>query len=900
MSIFAGTTSSSQSRVKGRAPSSIHDVADHSSMFDPASAYVVNALQANRHPFAEDLASDPALSLAFGGQFTADRLDVPLRYASANPSIGEHVGGQVRSFVPPIAAEMATTSRSPTDDLYTSQWYLGLLGGIEKVWADYTGSGVKVGVYDSGVQYSHYDLDDNYDASLHVTVDGVTYDGDYRPYSGPHGTSVAGIIAAERNGVGAVGVAYDASLTGVNIFDPFSGGGVDPGIFINADDLDRFFLAVEQSAKFDVVNHSWGSNPLYLPDNGRGEGTFADRLHDAITLAAETGRHGLGTVQVKAAGNHGLDTQGEGAALDRHFIIVGAYREVDGSSSYYSARGGGLLISAPSNDYSFLGGTGVVTTDLLGRDGYNLTADPGGFHDFTDNFGGTSAATPVVTGVVALMFDANADLGWRDVREILAASASLPVPFETGQTFVDYFGPVILNEGRFALNGDENWNGGGKHFSPDYGYGAVNAFGAVRMAEVWSLFGDAKTSANEVSYGSPVYDINIRVPSPARRDIWTEENYQSDFDGTPVSFTFQVGQDIRIEHLDFTMAYDFGYKPTDEFPLHLQGNLDGWKIRLTSPDGTQVFVDTGIYLERFAEFDGTEQSWTFGFAGFIGEGSAGTWTVEVEDPFAYNLGFVRTVQAQFYGSEIDADDVYHYTDEFFTMAAIAGEEGRAQLSDDGGTDWIDAAAVTADIALDLRNGATTRFGGVDAFSLAPGSVVENGVTGDGDDQLTGNSVDNALYGMRGRDVIRGYGGDDHLDGGSGRDRLIGARGADVLEGGEGGDDLNGGMGADVFVFDNRTDTGRDRIVGFGSDDLILTTVGLVERNDDGVVRSNGRGVFGLAGGGTVTISDDLDGSLTRLEFDGVIQKGEISYHVYSQIGSSAGLSQAALVMDFPT
>lgn len=883
--------------ARGRLRSDRYDGAEVATAFDPADAYAVNAIDGNRDQPVRHLASDPALSLATGGQFTADRFDLPLRYASADGLIGDHATGRLDAIAPPSAVQAA--ARPPRDDLYASQWYLGLLGGIEKVWADYTGTGVKVGVYDSGVQYTHYDLNDNYDASLHVTVDGITYDGDYRPYSGPHGTSVAGIIAAERNGVGAVGVAYDAGLTGVNIFDPFSGGGTDPGIFINADDLDRFFVAVEQSAKFDVVNHSWGSNPLYLPDNGRGEGTFADRLHDAITLAAETGRHGLGTVQVKAAGNHGLDTQGEGAALDRHFIIVGAYREVDGSSSYYSARGGGLLISAPSNDYSFLGGTGVVTTDLLGRDGYNLTADPGGLHDFTDNFGGTSAATPVVTGVVALMLDANAELGWRDVREILASSATLPVPFETGQTFVDYFGPVILNEGRFALNGDENWNGGGKHFSPDYGYGAVNAFNAVRMAEVWSLFGEPKTSANEVAYSTPVYDINIKVPSSARRDIWTEENYQSDFDGKPVSFTFEVRQDVKIEHLDFVMTYDFGYKPTEDFPTHFQGNLDGWKIRLTSPDGTQVFVDTGIYLERFAEFEGTEQTWTFGFAGFIGEGSAGTWTVEVEDPFAYNLGFVRTVQAEFYGSAIDTDDVYHYTDEFFTMAAIDGEDGRALLTDDGGVDWIDAASVTADIVLDLRSGATTLFGGVDAFTLAATSVVENGVTGDGDDRLGGNTVDNALYGMRGGDLLRGFGGDDHLVGGAGKDRLIGANGADVLEGGAGNDYLDGGRGGDVFLFDNRTDSGRDRIAGFGADDLFLTTVGLADGNGDGIIRSNGRGIFGLAGGGSVSIAGDDGGAVPLLEFDGIVEQGDTRYYVYSQIESSVDTTRAMLVLDLP-
>lgn len=839
----------------------------------------------------QDFAVDVSVRLAPSGPSNADvlrSLDGPaapwtpeVKLGFYNPIAGAPARAVETGTSVAVGTPASAAATSPTDPLYPSQWHLGLLGGIEKVWADYTGEGVHVGVYDSGIQYDHPDLNGNYDAALELTIDGVTYDGDYRPLSGAHGTAVAGIIAAERNGVGTVGVAYDASLTGVNIFDPFSGGGLDSGIYVNGQNLDLFFRAIAESARFDVVNHSWGGAPLYVPENGREEGTFASRLHNAITFAAETGRGGLGTVQVKAAGNDGLDVEGEGSQTDRHFIIVGAYREVDGSASYYSNRGGGLLISAPSSDYSIIGGTGVVTTDLVGRDGYNLAADPGGVHDYTDSFGGTSAAAPVVSGVVSLMLDANADLGWRDVREILASSATTPVPFETGQTFVDYFGPVILNEGRFAFNGDTNWNGGGKHFSPDYGYGAVNAFNAVRMAEVWNLFGEAKTSANEVAYSTPVYDIDLKVPSP-RRDIWTEENYQSDFDGKPVSFTFEVGGDVRIEHLDFVMTYDFGYKPSEAFPIREQGNLDGWKIRLTSPDGTQVFVDTGVYLERSTSFEGTEQTWTFGFAGFIGEGSAGTWTVEVEDPFARDLGFVRTVQANFYGSEISSDDVFHFTDEFFAMAAVAGEDGRTTLTDsDGGIDWIDAAAITDAVSLSLRAGAVTMFGDKEAFTITAGSLIENAVTGDGDDRLSGNRSDNALHGMRGGDTLRGFGGND------------------MLEGGVGDDLLRGGSGHDVFLFDNRANAGRDRIGHLLADDVVVTTVALDDADGDGRISLGRGGVLDLGQGGAVTIAGEEGAAPRRLEFDGVFNEDGVQYFMYSTVGSNTDLANAGALLDLP-
>ena len=92
-------------------------------------------------------------------------------------------------------------------------------------------------------------------------------------------------------------------------------------------------------------------------------------------------------------------------------------------------------------------------------------------------FGGTSAAAPIVSGVVALMLDANPYLGYRDVQEILAYSAR--------QTSVT---------SGYQYNGATNWNGAGLHFSNDFGAGLVDAHAAVRLAETW---GPQHTPANE-------------------------------------------------------------------------------------------------------------------------------------------------------------------------------------------------------------------------------------------------------------------------------------------------------------------------------------------------------------------------------------------------------------------
>ena len=121
----------------------------------------------------------------------------------------------------------------PTDTLFNQQWHLqntGQNGGtpgvdinVTKVWDEFTGVGVHVGIWDDGVQYTHHDLDGNYDATLHIpnTSGGGIHDPLPQSVDSAHGTAVAGLIAGENNGVGTVGVAYGASITGVDMFfDP--------------------------------------------------------------------------------------------------------------------------------------------------------------------------------------------------------------------------------------------------------------------------------------------------------------------------------------------------------------------------------------------------------------------------------------------------------------------------------------------------------------------------------------------------------------------------------------------------------------------------------------------------------------------------------------------------------
>ncbi len=608
----------------------------------------------------------------------------------------------------------------PSDPLFASdvQWHLGYIGsfgflltksaaatgGIEAVWADYQGDDIDVGIWDDGVQQTHWDLSANYDASKQVTVSGTLNDGQPLTSTDGHGTSVAGLIAADDNGRGGVGIAHDAQITAIRIF-----GGADD---INSAWF-RYLLTLDSLGQFDVTNHSYGGTPDFYK--------YGDVAK--FETAAIAGRGGLGTVNLKSAGNSNIDGNGEALDASRFTVTVAAVGgNSTGNIASYSTYGAHVLVSAPAAS---------VTADLLGSTaGYNgLLSD-----DYTNGFGGTSAASPVTAGVVTLMLDANPELGWRDVQNILAYSAVGVGSLYSGVTANENFA--------WKWNGTGNWNGGGLHFSEDYGYGMVNAFNAVRMAEVWGiLHAQPATSANE-----------------ERASTGTLQAEQPITDLGTSSYRFTVAQDIALEHVALTVSLTHTY-------------FTDLRIRLISPDGTVMTLYDGS-TGNSSTSDGTF-TYTFGAEGFRGERSAGEWVLQIQDAYLYDTGTLKSVAFTGYGAVAESHSVYHYTNEILQAVQLPGQSGRAMLADtDGGTDWIDAAAMSADLVLMLAAGSTSMAGGMAFMTIAAETLIENAIAGDGGDRIEGNDVANVIYGMRGDDVLYGMAGDDRLFGGAGFDVAV--------------------------------------------------------------------------------------------------------------------------------
>lgn len=359
----------------------------------------------------------------------------------------------------------------PTDEYLDLQWALGNFGqdvgnpdfqpifgvpgediNVFPVWNQgLTGAGVVVQINDSGVEFTHPDLDDNIDPS--VQFDALAGDSNASPdlievfFDNAHGTAVAGIVGAEANGIGGVGVAPGVQLVPVRLIDTTI---LTPDPF---NDAFRF-----RTDLVDITQNSWGPGVVRGVAGPSPSELLA--LRDSI-IGPDAGRDGLGTIHVFSSGNSGefLDTANYNGWVNSRYTIGvtgvdhdGEYNNVDGTVTGYPESGSSVLVAAPTGSVPLLVGldtgvgSGIVTTDTTSDTGFNQDPLENGEQPnrdfledeaYTSRFNGTSAASPFVSGVVALMLEANPNLSWRDVQEILVRSSRQNAEFATQANGVD-------------------------------------------------------------------------------------------------------------------------------------------------------------------------------------------------------------------------------------------------------------------------------------------------------------------------------------------------------------------------------------------------------------------------------------------------------------------------------
>ena len=618
----------------------------------------------------------------------------------------------------------------PTDPLFSQQWFLHNTGqpilgkaqpaggpfndvNVTPVWPDYTGAGVLVAAVDDGFEKTHPDLAANYRPDL-------AYDfGEEKPGAAPdlpgdsHGTAVMGLMVAARNDIGGVGVAYGTTAVGYRVAVGYRTDGTRTAPLVSQFTQATAKMLVDGVG---VVNNSYGSVDATKPFD-----TASDQRdwQAAFKQLATEGRGGLGTVTVFAAGNERTtpnDAQpatfltSYDAAKTSPWILNVAATDPTGAVTDFSTPGPNILVSAP--------GTKIVTTDRQGSLGYNTRKNG----DYTDTsvgaFGGTSASAPIVSGVVALVLQANTNLGYRDVQEILAYSARTPASVTST-----------------AVSFSTDWNGGAHGYSPDAGFGNVDALAAVRLAETWDK---RSTAANLVMTTLP--GMGGSVPAGGTNILKTSPSFKPK---------------LRVQHVLVTVDLD-------------APNLSKVALSLMSsnlkPAEQQFWRTISLLMDRPKLLNPmTHLSYTFDTVAEWGStvSPIPNYMLQVTNSAASGPVTVNSFSVQLLGDLVTQDHTYVYTNEFAALAAT--DPSREKLDDAApGNHTVNAAAVMGNSVIDLRPGGTGSLGGT-YFETADGMTVKTAYTGDGNDRVYGNSMDNVLGAGRGINAI---------DGGSGQDTAV--------------------------------------------------------------------------------------------------------------------------------
>lgn len=322
----------------------------------------------------------------------------------------------------PLSTE--TAELTPNDPNFGLQWYLkntgqfqGSLTGADisavGAWNITPGaSDLKVAVIDEGVTASHPDLA----GKVLTGYNALTGTSETTPKTNDHhGTSIAGMIAANTNSnlpTGIAGVCWACKILPVKVAETDSQGKWVTTTGALASGID---WAWQNGA--DVLNNSW---TMSAP---------SDSVQLAIINARFSGRGGSGSTIVFASGNEDASTVSFPASLNSYVIAVGASNWCDqrktktnngcngNNASWGSNYGTALDLVAP--------GEALYTT-------CNGNQCSNGAYTYTS---GTSLATPLVAGTAALLYALNPDLTPDQIQTALQKGAKdLGVPGRDNET----------------------------------------------------------------------------------------------------------------------------------------------------------------------------------------------------------------------------------------------------------------------------------------------------------------------------------------------------------------------------------------------------------------------------------------------------------------------------------
>ena len=468
-------------------------------------------------------------------------------------------------------ADVATIKGNDLDILDIYHNYLGGSDGNKTV----------VQVVDTGVEADHEDLEIDWNNSFnavnhtHDPTATQTVGGSLRdPIDIGHGTAVAGILGAKtNNGVGIRGIVPRAKIAGSNFLENAT-----------LEEAERAWLTEINASKVRISSNSWGA---YI---------FDDPGYERILkLAVEKGR-----IFVFASGNFREEYGNANLSYvsnNPYAITVAALNHLDTVASY-SNPGSNVLVSAYGGEHYYSGPT-IMSTLLMGKSFYaseippgqkgSITVDEDRGRNYTYAMNGTSAATPMVSGIIALTLQACPNLSYRDIRWLIAHTAKR----------------VDKQNSTWVQNAAGLWH------SIDYGYGKINAKGMIALCKsrAFQPLGALRKESLKQSYNEVIPDTN-----------------------TTIIKEFEIKQQMKVEWVSVTAKIDHPFA----------GDLE---IALVSPSGTRSVLLTLAEVHYNAFLGG----FRFSSVAFADEPSQGKWKIEITDRLENDAGFLKELRLEVLG-----------------------------------------------------------------------------------------------------------------------------------------------------------------------------------------------------------------------------------------------------------
>lgn len=450
-----------------------------------------------------------------------------------------------------------------------------------------SGEGINVAMVDTGVDNEHPGLNEKFiagfDAVCFVHSDPLCTptarqnDGTYDPDDGnQHGTACMGMAAA--TGMDASGTqtdfygsAPDADLIDVRIgtdlgAGPFENYVIEQEFYESAmnglqwiiDNKDTAWQGADESNYgIDIISLSWGIT------SHEGGGSDGQDMHSRILDEAME----AGVIVSVAAGNDGPDNDGlSGMGSSSLSLTVGATDDIntvdrsDDTVASYSSRGprrdngdGNPLnelkpeVSAPGTN--IVQAEGCVTSGLCS----NLIGGDASDNGYTGRGSGTSYATPAVTGILALMMEANPELSPAELKEIIKLTAE-----RRGEPSAPEVDPF--------------WN-------RDFGWGMADALAAVEMA--FHLKEQNLTGQIDVSSQVHITDASLNASTglfEIRGLAWGQEGTISAVQGRVGSGAWQEatyatveGSLAALERFEWVMAVNPDQLPKGNQTIEIRG-----------------------------------------------------------------------------------------------------------------------------------------------------------------------------------------------------------------------------------------------------------------------------------------------------------------------------------------